>query len=356
VIVDETSTVSLSLMASLLEAVRPEARIVLVGDPGQLTAIEAGAVLRDIVGPAGDGLRMSASMLGALSAAVGSEVIAAKPPAGVTFGDGIVVLERVHRFGEGIAAVAEAIRRGDGDAAVAALERAPDSEVTWVAVDVAGAHDGGAGTSDVDFQAALAPVRAVAVAAGGALVDAARAGDAGSALNALGSFRMLCAHRRGPHGVAIWTTQVERWLAAAIEAFDAGERDYVGRPLLVTRNDYELGLYNGDTGVVVATDAGRLSAAFERGGELVSFTPTRLDAVETVYAMTIHKSQGSQFDTAAVVLPDPGSRILTRELLYTAVTRARARLILVGTEEMVRAAVARPVARASGLGERLWVA
>ena len=117
VIVDETSTVSLSLMASLLEAVRPEARIVLVGDPGQLTAIEAGAVLRDIVGPAGDGLRLSASMRGALSAAVGAEVVAAEPPTAVTFGDGIVALERVHRFGEGIAAVADAIRRGDGDAA-----------------------------------------------------------------------------------------------------------------------------------------------------------------------------------------------------------------------------------------------
>jgi exodeoxyribonuclease V alpha subunit len=154
----------------------------------------------------------------------------------------------------------------------------------------------------------------------------------------------------------VWTTQVERWMAAGIETFDAGELDYAGRPLLVTRNDYELGLYNGDTGVIVATEADRLAAAFERGGELVSFTPTRLEAVETVYAMTIHKSQGSQFDTAAVVLPDPGSRILTRELLYTAVTRARERLILVGTEGMVRAAVGRPVARASGLGDRLWVA
>jgi exodeoxyribonuclease V alpha subunit len=137
-----------------------------------------------------------------------------------------------------------------------------------------------------------------------------------------------------------------------VPEFDPGERDYVGRPLLVTRNDYELGLYNGDTGVIVGGE--RLMAAFERGGGIVSFTPSRLDAVETVYAMTIHKSQGSQFDTAAVLLPDPGSRVLTRELLYTAVTRARSQLILIGTEEMVIAAVQRPVARASGLRERLW--
>ena len=174
------------------------------------------------------------------------------------------------------------------------------------------------------------------------------------ALGALSEFRVLCAHRRGPHGVATWTAEIERWLASAIDGFDPAERDYVGRPLLITHNDYELGLYNGDTGVIVQAGGGRLDAVFERGGELVAFTPTRLAAVETVYAMTIHKSQGSQFDTAAVLLPDPGSRILTRELLYTAVTRARERLILVGTEEMVRAAVARPVARASGLRERLW--
>jgi exodeoxyribonuclease V alpha subunit len=293
---------------------------------------------------------MSASMRELLSAAVGSDVVAAEPPAGVTVGDGIVVLERVHRFGEGIAALAEAIRRGDESGAVAALRSAPAAEVSWVPVDVAGGDD-----DSVDVDAALADLRTVAATASGAVVDAARAGDAVGALHALSAFRLLCAHRRGPHGVATWTAQIERWLAAELEAFSAAERDYPGRPLLVTRNDYELGLYNGDTGVVIADGNERLTAAFERGSEIVSFTPTRLDAVETVYAMTIHKSQGSQFDTAAVILPDPGSRILTRELLYTAVTRARERLILIGTEEMVRAAVTRPVARASGLRERLWV-
>ena len=140
----------------------------------------------------------------------------------------------------------------------------------------------------------------------------------------------------------------------AVPGFAAEGEWYAGRPLLVTENDYGLRLYNGDTGVVVASAGGRLSAAFERRDEVAEFTPTRLGAVETVYAMTIHKSQGSQFDTAAVLLPEPTSQILTRELLYTAVTRAREQLILVGPEETVRAAVARPVARASGLGWRLW--
>ena len=122
----------------------------------------------------------------------------------------------------------------------------------------------------------------------------------------------------------------------------------------MTENDYGLRLYNGDTGVVIATESGRVSAAFERRGEVVEFSPSRLAAVDTVYAMTIHKSQGSQFTAAAVLLPDATSPILTQELLYTAVTRARERLILAGTEEAIRSAGSRPVARASGLRWRLW--
>jgi exodeoxyribonuclease V alpha subunit len=152
----------------------------------------------------------------------------------------------------------------------------------------------------------------------------------------------------------VWMDRVERWLSAEIAGFGAEGRWYAGRPLLVTENDYGLRLYNGDTGVVVAAGDGRVAAAFERGGGVVELSPSRLAAVDTVYAMTVHKSQGSQFDTAAVLLPAPTSQILTRELLYTAVTRARKRLILAGPEEAIRAAVARPVARASGLRRRLW--
>jgi exodeoxyribonuclease V alpha subunit len=147
---------------------------------------------------------------------------------------------------------------------------------------------------------------------------------------------------------------VEHWLSTAVDGFAADGTWYVGRPLLVTENDYGLRLYNGDTGVVVATGPDRVTAVFERRNELLHFSPTRLAAVETVHAMTIHKSQGSQFGTVAVLLPDPTSPILTRELLYTAATRAQTRLILAGAEDAVRAAVSRPIARASGLRRRLW--
>ena len=210
------------------------------------------------------------------------------------------MLRRVHRFGGGIAEVAAAIQRGDADRTVDALRAT--GAVTWIE-----------GTS-------LQPVRAAVVDAGRTVVAAARAGEGRLALDALGAVRILCAHRLGRYGVATWIAQAERWLTEAVADYGAGGHWYPGRPLLVTHNDYSLGLYNGDVGVIIDTGGGHAAAAFDRQGEVILLAPSRLEAVETVHAMTIHKSQGSQFDTVAVVLPDPDSRLLTRELLYTAVT------------------------------------
>jgi exodeoxyribonuclease V alpha subunit len=256
----------------------------------------------------------------------------------VTIGDAIVVLRRVHRFAGAIAELAEAVRRGDADAALIVLRGGSD-DVRWVEVDVA--------------EGEVGPVRDAAVAAGRSLVQAARAGDAHAALAALRSFRLLCAHRRGPYGVTTWNGLVEGWLAKDLDRF-AEDAWYVGRPLLVTQNDHALRLFNGDTGVIVAGEDGRKTAVFERQTGLLEVSPTRLDNVDTVYALTIHKSQGSQADAVAVLLPDPDSRILTRELLYTAVTRARKSMLVCGTELTIRAALERPVAHASGLAGRLW--
>ena len=350
VVVDETSMVSLSRMARLAEAVRPDARRILVGDPDQLASVEAGAVLGDIVGPAAEGFRMSRAAR-ARVAAVSRQRIPDEAPApaasaaGRAIGDGIVVLRRVHRFGGAIAELAEAVQCGDGDAAVSVL-RDGSSNVRWIPVD---AGSDGAETGDMH------EVRELAVTSGRAVIDAARAGHAADAIAALARFRLLCAHRRGPEGVATWMHHVEMWLRAEVDGFATGSDWYVGRPLIVTENDSGLQLYNGDTGVVFEVgDGRRLAAAFERGGAIVEVSPTRLAAVDTVYAMTVHKSQGSQFHTVAFLLPPVTSRVLTRELLYTAVTRAQERLILVGTEEPIRAAIERPITRASGLRRALW--
>ena len=310
VVVDETSMVSLTMTARLLEALRPDARLVLVGDPGQLASVDAGTVLGDLV----------------LAAA----------PADAPLHPVTVTLTDAHRYRGGIAAVAEGIHDGDADRVVEALRSHPE-DVVWIESDPAAA-----GTD-------LTLVRETAMSTAAAVRTAADAGDAAAALEALAAFRILLAHRRGPHGVSQWNRQVERWTTPVR---DRDDEWYVGRPVLVTANDASLGIYNGDLGIVVQR-ADHRAVTFDRHPAPLELTPARLGDVETVHAMTIHKSQGSQFGTVAVLLPDPRSRILTRELLYTGVTRARHQLILVGDEATVRAAVARPIDRASGLAQRL---
>ena len=310
VIVDEMSMVSLSLMARLLEAVRPDARLILVGDPEQLASVEAGAVMADVV-------------------------------AGL--GDRVSRLSTNYRFSGSLAALSEAVRAGDADAVVEVLREPGDEKVAWI--DATGA----AGTG---YAQAVAPLRESARDFGRRLFEAASAGDSAGALRALATFRVLCAHRRGPAGVASWTDQIEAWLSADVEGFSP-DGWYVGRPVMINANDYTLRLFNGDTGAVVARTEGQLAAVFDQGGRPAVVSPSRLANVETVFAMTVHKSQGSEFDRVAIVLPPASSKLLTRELMYTAITRARMSLLVVGPEESVRAAVERRVARTSGLADRL---
>ena len=341
VIVDETSMVPLALMARLVEAVRADARLVLVGDPEQLASVEAGAVLGDIAGPALAAPRIRAGAAARLTRLTGVGVPAA-PASGPAIGDRIATLTTNHRFTGAQARLAGAVHAGDADRAVAALAEG-DPALQWLALDPTTAEP-----------ADLGYVRDAAVAAGARLVAAARSGGAEAAVAELGRFRVLCAHRRGPAGVTGWTARVEDWLADGVDGFVPEGEWYAGRPVIVTANDYSLRLFNGDTGVVVARPDGGLDVAIGAARGVVTVAPARLADIDSVYAMTIHKAQGSEFDAAVVVLPGPESRILTRELLYTGLTRARDRLVVVGTEEAVRAAIARPVARSSGLGERLW--
>jgi exodeoxyribonuclease V alpha subunit len=325
VIIDETSMVSLPLMAKLLDAVRPDAQLVLVGDPGQLASVEAGSVLGDVAG--------------SVLAADGSTSDVAGPLAGV-----VSSLTYSHRFppGSPLDLFARAVRQGDADAALAVLAdpasaSAPRGALGW--------HRLSADSSEgVDL------IRSLALPAAEQAVAAAAGGGADAALTGLAAVRILCAHRRGPFGVDRWNRSMETWLAAA------GHRTagwYVGRPLLVTENDYPNGLFNGDMGVVVRHDD-KAQVAFAAAGGTRLIAPSRLGEVETVHAMTIHKSQGSEFDHVVVVVPSSDSRLATRELLYTAVTRAQSRVTLVGDEASIRSAIERRVVRASGLADRLW--
>ena len=366
VVVDETSMVSLSLMARLIEAVRPGARLVLVGDPEQLASVEAGAVLGDIVGRATVAPARSRSMRARLEEVVpgdlevdgGMATGGSGVPGGSggvchgpahSIGDGVVVLRHTWRFGGRIAELASAVQDGLADKALTLLSVASD-DVSFVE------------TADLTepAAAALQPLRDDVVAAAKPVVTAAVAGDVAGAVRHLEVHRLLCAHRHGPFGVSRWAALVERWIAAALPGYGTDEEWYAGRPLLVTANDHDLKLYNGDVGVMVADKLdhaadGGLIAAFARGGAPVLVHPARLSAVQTVHAMTVHRSQGSQFERITFVLPEVDSQLSTRELLYTGLTRAQSFVRLAGTEEEFRAAIARPAARASGLRLRLAV-
>ncbi|MEN8671608.1 exodeoxyribonuclease V subunit alpha [Nocardioides sp.] len=310
VVVDETSMVELTMMGRLLEAVRPTSRLVLVGDPRQLTSVGAGAVLSDIV--------------------AGFE----GPSDAAGQGSPVVSLTTNFRSTRDILELSEALRIGDADAVLERL-RAPSDEVDFV--------------ETTDPGPAL---RSEAVASALAVRTAAEAGDPAAAVAALDHHRLLCAHREGPYGVRAWNKQVERWVTEETGQPVYGEW-YVGRPLLVTSNDHTLEIYNGETGAAVRLPDGRLRAWISGSERLRDFAPGRLEAIETMHAMTIHKSQGSQAERITVLLPEADSRLLTRELFYTAVTRAQRHVTVVGTEAAVRSAVTTPAQRATGLVERL---
>ena len=329
VIVDETSMVSLPLMAKLLDAVRPDAELVLVGDPFQLASIEAGTVMADLVGPGAD------PDPGEDTDPAGE----AEPAAGSPLAGRVTLLRRMHRFaeGSGIAALAEAIRAGEADAALDLLAGGrPDAH--WV--------------RDDDAEGLDRVGRSVA-AAGVEMASAAIGGDAAAALDAAQRIKVLAATRRGPLGVYDWSDRIAAAVADALPGMNRSRAWYAGRPVMVTANDPVNGIFNGDVGVV-ATVSGEPMVAFTGADGLRYLAPSRLGDVETWWAMTIHKSQGSEFPHAVVSLPRPTSPVLTRQLLYTAVTRAKEQVTLVGSEASIRAAIGRPVARASGLRARLW--
>ncbi len=307
VVVDEASMLSLTMTARLLEALRPTARLLLVGDPDQLASVEAGAVLADLVAGYGED------------------------------GDSPVArLQTSHRFGEEIGALAEAVRVGDADEAIAILAAArPDGPVQHVEVEHVLAADEALRPRLLDHAKRL---RTLAL-------DGAHP----AALRELSEHRLLCAHRDGPWGVGPWNDRVERWLSE-----DTGDhgRHQLGRPLLVTANDRGLGLFNGDTGVMSLRE-GRVVGVFGEPEAPQVHAATSLADVETAYAMTIHKSQGSQATSVTVLLPDADSRLLTRELLYTAITRAQESVVLVGSKDAIRAAITRRTQRATGLRHRL---
>ncbi len=339
VVVDEVSMVDLALMAKLVVALRPGARLVLVGDRDQLASVEAGSVLGDLCDTGRDH-GVPREMAAPLEELTGCDLAAEardEPP----LARGLVVLRRNYRFpgDSAIGRVTRAVNRGLGAEALRLLREA-GGEVSW--------HD---------LSGPRALLQALAPAAVQGLepvLELLEQGDPEAAFDRLQGFRILCALREGPFGAGAVNRAVRRCLAEGGLAPAEGEW-YPGRPVLVTRNDYTLRLFNGDVGLTFRARDGALRVLFPApDGGFREIPPVRIGACETVYAMTVHKAQGSEFDRVALVLGDRPSRVLTRELVYTGITRARSRVEVWGSEQAFLWAVGRRAERSSGLRDALW--
>ncbi len=327
--------VDLPMMARLLDALPSHARLILLGDKDQLASVEAGAVLGDICSFIEQGI--SPAQAHWLSRQTGYRLQGT--PAGAPVRDSLCLLAKSWRFDQhsGIGQLARACNCGDAAAV----------EVVW-----------GAGFTDISLHPwageAYDELIAQGVAGYGSYLKAARAGEAPAAVfKAFNGFQILCALRDGPFGVEGLNERLE--LALSRAGLIARDGDwYAGRPVMVVRNDHGVGLYNGDMGLCLPDETGRLKVWFEQpDGTLRALLPSRLPPHETVYAMTIHKSQGSEFAHTVLVLPDSPSPLLTRELVYTGITRAKARLDLYGDRALLAQAVRKKTERYSGLAERL---
>jgi exodeoxyribonuclease V alpha subunit len=336
-VVDEASMVDVPLMARLLRATPPDARVILLGDRDQLASVEAGSALGDICNHGAP--TPWTTDLGGRMQSLGLE----PPPALGTaprgpMADSLALLTESRRFGatSAIGALARATNAGDVAAAFDVL--AAGGEADWQALST----EALAGAIEAEARRWLAGYRGTE--------------DPVEAMRRFNAFRVLCAVREGPWGVNALNAQVEQALARR-GLLAPAEGHYAGRPVLVSQNDYSVRLFNGDVGLVLPDPAagGALRAFFAQpGGETRRVLPTRLPPHETCFAMTVHKSQGSEFDRVIVVLPDRDSPVLTRELVYTAVTRARQSVTVWSPREVLATAIGRRVERSSGLRDALW--
>ena len=345
-VVDEASMLDLALATRLLEAVPATAHIVLLGDKDQLSAVESGAVFSELsLDPS-----LSAACVLDLARLTGTPAEQIRPPAPLASSalhDSVVWFTQNFRFAgdSGIGQLAALINRGDAPRALACLRAGTDASLRWLD----------------DSATAPTPATLQHIVAGHAgfvamVATVATVADVSQVSAAFARFRVLCAVREGPRGVVAINAEMTRRVrsAGAHPASANASPWYAGRPVLVLRNDALLKLFNGDIGITLPDASGRLMVYFpEPDGGFRAVAPVRLPPHETAYAMTVHKSQGSEFDQVLVLLPSERSRVLTRELLYTAVTRARQQVTVCGGEAVLTNAITTTTQRRSGLLARL---
>ena len=341
VVVDEASMVDLALLSKLAQAVPSTARLILLGDKDQLASVEAGAVLGDIC-DTGKVHGYSQNFCDALKKSAGEDVACpAEGIDGAGIRDSIVQLLRSYRFGavSGIGEVSRAVNEGDGVRAMELMKSGSYGDIQW---------------KELPRTEALPAVLKDRIIEGFSAYL--KETDPAKAFDLFNRFRILCALREGPHGVHYMNLLIEQILKDEGLIKREG-RWYAGRPVMITRNDYNLRLFNGDVGITLPDPklGNELRVFFPApDGSMRTFPPLRLPDHETVYAMTVHKSQGSEFDQVLFLMPDRSVPVLTRELVYTAITRAKEKVEVWGKEEVFKGAISRRIERISGLREALW--
>ncbi|MCY1271767.1 RecBCD enzyme subunit RecD [compost metagenome] len=329
-VVDEASMVDLALMAKLLAALPPNARLILLGDKDQLAAVEAGAVFAELC----EGRGLDATAAADLTRITGQQVPVENPRS--RLGDAVVLLTHSHRFAgdSGIGELARRINAGDARGTLELL-RGAHPDLAW-----------NAGPSPAALLERLETGYAPYFAA-------VRLADPASAFAAFNGFRALTAQREGPWGVGGINEALEARIKRR-QGIPSRERWYPGRAVMVRQNDYALGLFNGDIGLCLATPHG-LRVFFEGDEGYRPFAPARLPSHDSAFAMTVHKSQGSEFSEVLLALPEQPSPLLSRALFYTGITRAKRKVEIWGLPARLSEAVSTKAERAAGLAERLGV-
>lgn len=341
-VVDEASMVDLPMMARLIAALPAQARVIFLGDRDQLASVEAGAVLGDICRFAEQGY--SPARAAQLVRLTGCAIVGTELAHSSSVRDSLCLLRKSYRFdaSSGIGRLATAVNSGDSQA----VRRLLSQDLSDVSCFPLNETD--------DFKSLL---DACTVGYRPYLQAVARGEDPADILRAFGTFQVLCALREGPFGLSGLNERIEQMLqrqGLIRRATAFGGRWYVGRPVMISRNDSALGLFNGDIGIALHNELGELRVYFQLpDGQIKSVQPSRLPVHDTAYAMTVHKSQGSEFEHTLLVLPNHFLPVLTRELVYTAMTRAKRQLSLYCSEKVLSHAIRTPTQRRSGLVERL---
>ncbi len=348
VVVDEASMVDLPLMSKLVQALPKDSRLILIGDRHQLASVQAGSVLGDICGDKIDNgcSRVFARILApVVNCQPGQLTRSREDESGV--GDSMVYFTRSYRFEEksGINVLSRAVNEGAVDDALNILRQGRYAELNWYPL-----------SNHVDHQTLLSQNihehynRLCNI------------DDPQEALDELNRFRILCAVNQGELGVDTINARAAGILDVEENSrMPVGNKSewYHGRPILITANEHNLGLFNGDVGIAMILETANENTCHvyfqsNSAGTLQRFSPSRLPRYQDVYAMTIHKSQGSEFDEVLLVLPEKDNPLITRELLYTGITRAKRNLSILASESAIRNAVSRRIKRASGLRDALW--